>query len=46
MRSAQSLGSMCWKKRTDWYKLSSDGNVTEYEEHPYDPESFESSWRD
>ena len=29
-----------------WYKLSSDGNVTEYEEHPYDPESFEASWRD
>ena len=29
-----------------WYKLSSDGNVTEYEEHPYDPESFEVSWRD
>ena len=29
-----------------WYKLSSDGNVTEYSEHPYDPESFESSWRD
>lgn len=28
-----------------WYKLSSDGNVTEYEEHPYDPESFEASWR-
>lgn len=29
-----------------WYKLSSDGNVTEYQEHPYDPESFEASWRD
>ena len=29
-----------------WYKLSSDGNVTEYEEHPYDPESFEASWSD
>ena len=29
-----------------WYKLSFDGNVTEYEEHPYDPESFEASWRD
>ena len=27
-----------------WYKLSSDGDVTEYEEHPYDPESFEKSW--
>lgn len=27
-----------------WYKLSSDGNVTEYEEHPYAPESFEKSW--
>lgn len=29
-----------------WYKLSPDGNVTEYEEHPYNPESFETSWRD
>ena len=29
-----------------WYKLSSDGNVTEYQEHPYAPESFEASWRD
>ena len=29
-----------------WYKLSSNGNVTEYEEHPYDPESFEASWSD
>ena len=29
-----------------WYKLSSDGNVTEYEEHPYNPESFEASWKD
>lgn len=29
-----------------WYKLSSDGTVTEYEEHPYDPESYEESWKD
>lgn len=29
-----------------WYKLSSDGTVTEYSEHPYNPESFEASWRD
>lgn len=29
-----------------WYKLSSNGNVTEYEEHPYDPESLEASWSD
>mgnify|MGYP001057314217 FL=1 len=29
-----------------WYKLSSDGNVTEYDEHPYNPESFEASWKD
>lgn len=29
-----------------WYQLSSGGSVTEYEEHPYDPESFEASWRD
>lgn len=29
-----------------WYKLSSDGTVTEYSEHPYDPESFEESWKD
>lgn len=29
-----------------WYKLSSDGNVTEYQEHPYNPESFEAFWRD
>lgn len=29
-----------------WYKLSSDGNVTEYEEHPYDLKSFEVSWKD
>ena len=28
-----------------WYKLSSNGDVTEYEEHPYDPESFEASWQ-
>lgn len=28
-----------------WYKLSSNGDVTEYEEHPYDPESFEASWK-
>lgn len=29
-----------------WYKLSSDGTVTEYSEHPYNPESFEESWKD
>ena len=29
-----------------WYKLSSDGNVAEYEEHPFDPESFETSWEE
>lgn len=29
-----------------WYKLSSDGTVTEYSEHPYNPESFERSWKD
>lgn len=29
-----------------WYKLSSGGIVTEYSEHPYDPESFEESWKD
>ncbi len=29
-----------------WYKLAPDGNVTEYEEHPYSPESFEASWKD
>ena len=29
-----------------WYKLSPDGNVTEYEEHPYDPESYEIPWLD
>jgi len=28
-----------------WYKLSSDGVVTEYEEHPYNPESDEESWK-
>lgn len=28
-----------------WYKLSSRRGVTEYEEHPYDPESFEASWK-
>lgn len=30
----------------NWYKLSSDGSVTEYEEHPYNPESYEESWKD
>lgn len=29
-----------------WYKLSADGAVTKYSEHPYDPESFEESWKD
>jgi len=29
-----------------WYKLSIDGAVTKYSEHPYDPESFEESWKD
>ena len=29
-----------------WYKLSSDGTVSEYSEHPYNPESFEESWKD
>lgn len=29
-----------------WYKLSSDGTVTEYEEHPYNPETFEKTWRE
>ena len=29
-----------------WYKLSSDGTVTEYSEHPFNPESFEESWKD
>ncbi len=24
-----------------WYRMSSDGTVTEYEEHPYNPESFD-----
>lgn len=28
-----------------WYKLSSNGIVSEYEEHPFNPESFEKSWR-
>ena len=28
-----------------WYKLSSNVDVTEYGEHPYDPESFEASWK-
>ena len=29
-----------------WYKLSSNGTVAEYSGHPYDPESFEESWKD
>ena len=29
-----------------WYRLSADGAVTEYSEHPYNPESFEESWKD
>ncbi len=29
-----------------WYRLSSDGAVSKYKEHPYNPESFEESWRD
>lgn len=29
-----------------WYKLSSDGTVTEYEEHPFNPESYKASWKD
>lgn len=29
-----------------WFKLSSDGAVTKYSEHPYNPESFEESWND
>jgi len=28
-----------------WYKLSS-GTVTDYSEHPYDPESYKESWKD
>lgn len=28
-----------------WYKLSSDGTVAEYEEHPFNPESYEASWK-
>lgn len=27
-----------------WYKFNPDGAVTEYQEHPYDPDSFETSW--
>ena len=30
----------------NWYKLSSNGTIIEYQEHPYDPESFEKSWRE
>lgn len=29
-----------------WYKLAPNGTVTEYEEHPYKPESYQESWRD
>lgn len=29
-----------------WYRLSANGTVTEHSEHPYDPESFEESWKD
>ena len=29
-----------------WYKLLSDGTVTEYSEHQLNPESFEESWRE
>lgn len=29
-----------------WYKLSPDGTLSEYSEHPYNPESFDESWRD
>ena len=28
-----------------WYKLSYDGTFSEYGEHPYDPESYDASWR-
>lgn len=28
-----------------WYKLGLDGTVWEYQEHPYDPDSFEVSWQ-
>lgn len=28
-----------------WYKLSSDGTMTGYREHPYNPESYKESWR-
>ena len=28
-----------------WYRLSADGVVKEYSEHPYNPESFEESWK-
>lgn len=29
-----------------WYKMSSGGIVSKYEEHPYNPESFQESWKD
>lgn len=27
-----------------WYKMSPDGTVTEYQEHPYDPDSYDKPW--
>lgn len=29
----------------DWYKLDADGAVSEYQEHPYNSDSFKASWK-
>lgn len=30
----------------DWYRMSPGGTVTEFQEHPYDSDSFQTSWKD